>query len=143
MIKRENILKRIRPFYENELIKVLIGLRRSGKSVLLHQIMDELLQAGVKKEQIIYMNFEDFQYSSITNAQQLYEYICDKRQNEEKRMACGWERPEARRPGQPQKGRLCGRPCRIASGFCSYQSCSIFRIVPVDASISMSYSARL
>ena len=84
MIKRENILKRIRPFYENELIKVLIGLRRSGKSVLLHQIMDELLQAGVKKEQIIYMNFEDFQYSSITNAQQLYDHICDKRQNEEK-----------------------------------------------------------
>ena len=84
MFKRENILKRIRPFYENELIKVLIGLRRSGKSVLLHQIMDELLQAGVKKEQIIYMNFEDFQYSSITNAQQLYDHICDKRQNEEK-----------------------------------------------------------
>ena len=84
MIKRENILKKIRPFYENELIKVLIGLRRSGKSVLLHQIMDELLQAGVKKEQIIYMNFEDFQYSSITNAQQLYDHICDKRQNEEK-----------------------------------------------------------
>ena len=84
MLKRENILKRIRPFYENELIKVLIGLRRSGKSVLLHQIMDELLQAGVKKEQIIYMNFEDFQYSSITNAQQLYDHICDKRQNEEK-----------------------------------------------------------
>lgn len=84
MIKRENILKRIRPFYENELIKVLIGLRRSGKSVLLHQIMDELQQAGVKKEQIIYMNFEDFQYSSITNAQQLYDHICDKRQNEEK-----------------------------------------------------------
>ena len=71
MIKRENILKRIRPFYENELIKVLIGLRRSGKSVLLHQIMDELLQAGVKKEQIIYMNFEDIQYSSISIAQQL------------------------------------------------------------------------
>ena len=46
MIKRENILKRIRPFYDNELIKVLVGLRRSGKSVLLHQIMDELLQAG-------------------------------------------------------------------------------------------------
>ena len=56
MIKRENILKRIRPFYDNELIKVLVGLRRSGKSVLLHQIMDELLQAGVEKEQIIYMN---------------------------------------------------------------------------------------
>ena len=82
MIKRENILKRIRPFYDNELIKVLVGLRRSGKSVLLHQIMDELLQAGVEKEQIIYMNFEDFQYSSITNAQRLYEYICDRRQNE-------------------------------------------------------------
>ena len=84
MIKRENILKRIRPFYDNELIKVLIGLRRSGKSVILHQIMDELIIRGVKKEQIIYINFEDFQYSSVTNAKQLYEYILEKRKNEEK-----------------------------------------------------------
>lgn len=84
MIKREEILKRIRPFYNNELIKVLIGLRRSGKSVLLHQIIEELLESGVDQKQIIYMNFEDFQYSFITNAQDLYDYISKKRENNEK-----------------------------------------------------------
>ena len=84
MIKRENILKRIRPFYENELIKVLIGLRRSGKSVLMHQIMDELTESGVDKEQIIYINFEDFQYSFITSAQKLYDHIVERRKNEKK-----------------------------------------------------------
>lgn len=84
MIKREEILKRIRPFYNNELIKVLIGLRRSGKSVLLHQIIEELLESGVDQKQIIYMNFEDFQYSFITGAQDLYDYISKKRENNEK-----------------------------------------------------------
>lgn len=84
MIIRETVLKKIRPFYNSELIKVLIGLRRSGKSVILQQIMDELIENGVAKSQIIYMNFEDFQYSSITNAKQLYEYICGKRENEMK-----------------------------------------------------------
>lgn len=84
MIKRENILKRIRPFYENELIKVLIGLRRSGKSVLMHQIIDELTESGVDKEQIIYINFEDFQYSFITSAQKLYDHIAERRKNEKK-----------------------------------------------------------
>ena len=84
MIIRENILNKIRPFYDNELIKVLIGLRRSGKSVILQQIMDELIENGVDESQIIYMNFEDFQYSPIVNAEQLYRYICDKRKNEKK-----------------------------------------------------------
>lgn len=84
MIIREKILKKIRPFYDSELIKVLIGLRRSGKSVLLQQIMDELIKNGVEASQIIYINFEDFQYSFITRAEQLYEYICDQRKNENK-----------------------------------------------------------
>lgn len=84
MVIREQILRKIRPFYDSELIKVLIGLRRSGKSVLLRQIMDELVKGGVEESQIIYMNFEDFQYSSITNAEQLYQYICDRRKKEEK-----------------------------------------------------------
>lgn len=71
--KKGTNIKKVRPFYNNELIKVLIGLRRSGKSVLLHQIIEELLESGVDQKQIIYMNFEDFQYSVITSAQDLYD----------------------------------------------------------------------
>ena len=47
MIIRERYLKLIRPFYDQELIKVLIGIRRSGKSVILKQIIDELKQKNV------------------------------------------------------------------------------------------------
>ena len=76
MIIRERILERIRPFYDSDLIKVLIGLRRSGKSVILQQIREELLQKGVKEDRILSINFEDFQYASITDAQKFSEYIC-------------------------------------------------------------------
>ena len=48
MVIRERYLKQIRPFYNQELIKVLIGLRRSGKSVLLQQIIDELKKVEKK-----------------------------------------------------------------------------------------------
>ena len=46
MIIREKYLSKIRPFYDQDLIKVIIGIRRSGKSVLLLQIIDELKQRG-------------------------------------------------------------------------------------------------
>lgn len=84
MVIREQILNRIRPFYDSELIKVLIGLRRSGKSVILRQIMDELKANDVEESQIIYINFEDFQYSFIADAERLYQYICEQRKNEKK-----------------------------------------------------------
>lgn len=84
MVKRECILKRIRPFYESDLIKVLIGLRRSGKSVLLNQIQEELVLNGVNQEQIISINFEDFQYSFIKDAETFYDYICKMRKNDQK-----------------------------------------------------------
>ncbi len=84
MIIRERILNKIRPFYDSELIKVLIGLRRSGKSVILRQIMDELAENGVEESQIIYINFEDFQYSFLANAERFYQYICEQRKNEKK-----------------------------------------------------------
>lgn len=54
MIKREVYLKKIRPFYESDLIKVIIVIRRYGKSVLLKQIMDEIRNNGVEDKNIIY-----------------------------------------------------------------------------------------
>ena len=62
MVIRERYLKLIRPFYKQDLIKVLIGIRRSGKSVILKQIMDELRNNGIYDKHIIYINFEDYDY---------------------------------------------------------------------------------
>ena len=53
MLKRELYLKKIRDFYDSNLIKILVGIRRCGKSVILDQIVDELSQKGVDKEHII------------------------------------------------------------------------------------------
>jgi predicted AAA+ superfamily ATPase len=78
MILREEYLRRIRPFYESDLIKVLIGIRRSGKSVLLKQIEAELIDNGVEISHIIYMNFEDLSYSFIANEIDLHKYIMEK-----------------------------------------------------------------
>ncbi len=75
MVVREEYLKRIRPFYESDLIKVLIGIRRSGKSILLKQIEEELLKSGVSEEQIIFINFENLDYAFIETAIDLHIYI--------------------------------------------------------------------
>lgn len=84
MIKRALYLKKIRPFYESELIKAIIGIRRCGKSVLLRQIADEIAEAGVPGDHIIYINFEDLAYSHIKEAMDLYEYIKEQIRDEAK-----------------------------------------------------------
>ena len=55
MIIREKYLKQIRGFYESDLIKIITGVRRSGKSVILETIMNEI---KTKTDNIIYLNFE-------------------------------------------------------------------------------------
>ena len=78
MIIREKYLSKIRPFYEYDLIKVITGIIRCGKSVILKQIMNELKANGVKDEQIIYINFEFEEYynlyieNKITNNNKYY-----------------------------------------------------------------------
>lgn len=84
MIKREKYLQNIRPFYEQDLIKVITGIRRCGKSVILTQIMDELKQTGIKEEQIIYINFEFADYIDITNVKELNNFIEKKLVNNDK-----------------------------------------------------------
>ena len=65
MIKRESYMKRIRPFIDSDLVKVMTGIRRSGKSVMLQLVQDELLRRGVQKDQIISINFEDLKYADL------------------------------------------------------------------------------
>lgn len=76
MLIREKYLNEIRDFYnETSLIKIIYGLRRSGKSVILTQIMDEIKKQGIDEDQIIYINFESLDYSFIKNAKDLNDYI--------------------------------------------------------------------
>lgn len=84
MIIREKYLSRIRPFYEQDLIKVITGIRRCGKSVILLQIIDELIQKDIKESQIIYINFEFEDYSFIRDDMDLHNYVKEKIVNEEK-----------------------------------------------------------
>lgn len=84
MIIREKYLKKIRPFYDQDLIKVIMGIRRCGKSVLLLQIINELKEKGISEEQIIYINFEDEDYAFIENDMELHKYIKEKITNKEK-----------------------------------------------------------
>lgn len=78
MLIREKYLSKIRPFYDVDLIKVIIGIRRCGKSVVLLQIMDELKNKGINSSQIIYINFEDEDYSFIKNDKDLHEFVKSK-----------------------------------------------------------------
>ena len=84
MIIREKYLSKIRPFYDQDLIKVIMGIRRCGKSVLLLQIIDELKKKGMSEKQIIYINFEDEDYAFIENDVELHKYIKEKIINKEK-----------------------------------------------------------
>lgn len=79
MIKREHYLEQIRGFYDSDLIKIIMGIRRSGKSIILEQIMEEIKN---KSDNVIYLNFEDERIiSTISNAKQLLEYINKNRKN--------------------------------------------------------------
>ena len=79
LIKRTQYLEKIRRFYESNLIKVLTGVRRCGKSVLLTQIKDELIsEKKISEDYIITINFEDIRFSKIKNFNKLNDYILKK-----------------------------------------------------------------
>lgn len=85
MLIREKYLSKIRGFYHTEsLIKIIYGMRRSGKSVILNQIMDEIVASGINKSNIIYINFESLKYDFIKNVKDLYNYIETLKVNDDK-----------------------------------------------------------
>lgn len=75
MIKRERYMQRIRPFIDKDVVKVLTGIRRAGKSVMLELIKDELGKNGVREEQFISLNFESLANAKFCTAEVLYEEL--------------------------------------------------------------------
>ncbi len=79
MITREHYIQEVRPFYESDLIKIITGIRRCGKSVIMDQIINEI---GKTTDNILYLNFEDKKTSAnITNADKLIAYVEENKKN--------------------------------------------------------------
>lgn len=75
MIKREFYMEKVRGFIDKPIIKVLTGIRRCGKSMLLQLLHDEFISRSVPEEQIIYLNFESLQNADIQTYMDLYQTI--------------------------------------------------------------------
>lgn len=78
MTKRELYIEKIKPFINKDIIKVITGIRRSGKSVMLKLIMEELKQNKIDEKQFININFENLINRELTTADKLHEYILKK-----------------------------------------------------------------
>lgn len=75
MVIRKEYLNRLLAWKDEQVIKVVTGIRRCGKSTLLKQFQDHLLEEGVSQEQIISINFEDLDYEDLLDYKALYAYI--------------------------------------------------------------------
>ena len=81
MIKRIEYLKKLNNFKEKELIKVITGLRRSGKSILMDQFIAFIKENGIQDKQIIKINFEEKENEELLDKDKLYKYIIEKINN--------------------------------------------------------------
>lgn len=78
LYKREKYLNKIRGFYhETEIIKVLTGVRRCGKSSIMNLIAGELTENGVKAENILYFNLDKKPYDTVSTTDALDKLIAD------------------------------------------------------------------
>ncbi|MDR1756378.1 MAG: ATP-binding protein [Culturomica sp.] len=75
MIERRLYIRQLEAFVDKPFIKVITGIRRSGKSSVLLLLREDLLSKGVESEQIIYINFESFTFSELQKTAKLYEYV--------------------------------------------------------------------
>ena len=81
MIMRERYMQQIRDFMDKPVVKVLTGMRRSGKSALLELTQEELFSRGVSRQNIIFMNFESLRYENF-----------EELQHSTKKLPHGWNR---------------------------------------------------
>ncbi len=75
MIARPTYIAQLRPFIDKPLIKIITGIRRSGKSTVLNLLKKDLLENNTREEQIISINFESFAYAELLDANNLYQHI--------------------------------------------------------------------
>lgn len=78
IIKRDSYFSQLLNFIDKPQIKILTGIRRSGKSSFLMLLRNELLSRGVTEDRIIYLNLESMQYSELDDAKKLYSFIKQK-----------------------------------------------------------------
>lgn len=84
MIERKTYIEQIKPFINTDLIKVLTGIRRSGKSILLKLLVEEIKKMGINSEQIISLNFEDIKNKRLCTAESLNNFILSEAKKGEK-----------------------------------------------------------
>ena len=87
MVPRTLYLERIRPFYDSPLIKVIVGVRRCGKSVLLQQIASELGREA-PASLIVFIDFDDYANRHLLDPEQLHEHIISQIDTPAKRPIC-------------------------------------------------------
>lgn len=86
MISRDKYLNQIKDFIDKPVIKVITGMRRCGKSVILQQIQELLICRGVDETQIFYINFESLKYEDLKDYRSLYQTISDAAQKSDSRL---------------------------------------------------------
>lgn len=84
MIRRDEYLNELRSFKDKQLIKVVSGIRRCGKSTLFELFIDELINSGISERQIISLNFESAEFYSVKNYEDLYRTVAERLQNDVK-----------------------------------------------------------
>ncbi|MCI7222671.1 ATP-binding protein [Fusobacterium sp.] len=84
MIERKTYIEQIKPFINTDLIKVLTGIRRSGKSILLKLLVEEIKKMGINSKQIITLNFEDIKNKRLCIAESLNDFILSEAKKGEK-----------------------------------------------------------
>lgn len=83
MLIREEYLSKIRGFYNSNLVKILVGIRRCGKSVILEQIINEIKDTGVDDDHIININFEFIEYEELRDYKKLNSFIKERIKDKE------------------------------------------------------------
>lgn len=101
LIKRDAYVNQLKDYINSDFVKVYIGIRRSGKTSLMYNIIDELKSMGIEDENIIFVSFESREYAYIDNSKQLDEIVYNKTENlegkiylffDEIQQVKGWEK---------------------------------------------------